>query len=772
MRPYLAIIKDSFREAFASYVLWATLVVITLFLLVLLPIHFDVDQATEFRDGEISNWDRLLTDLRDAAEGGDESPGGHIWSMLTEDQQKLVDDYLDGNSGDEPGPPGGRRMRQQRRFLGGLNKLLGNAELYDEAAFADVEVSEEILHAVRNSKDGSDELKAAQRELIAATFPRSFDLFSDGAVYVGYLIWKHDSPLPVAPSELNGLIRSGLAISVSLIFGWGGILVSILVTSNIIPRTFEPGEIVLLLSKPISRPLLFVSRFIGGCAFTFVNVAYLLVGLWLIAGMRFGIWNHRLLLGIPVYVFLFAVYFSVSAFIGLRFRNAIIAVGFTIVFSFFLWALSFTKGIFDQVVLAPIRITTIVPAGDEVLVTNSSKETLIWQQQNWKPVFNESGQQGPQFQRRILFADSHFHPQYDAGNDRIVAMKPGTGWSSNDVIAGTRASNWERTELGRTPDSILALFVDGKGRVICVGMSGIYDFVPPDPEEQKNLEILEAASGGFWKPPSRTGTKSLHAEGFARVRREDSIAMNPATSALSIYRGGTLTNYPQLEDGTYGAGETVALQHANTESDARQAVVAAGNTVLVGYEDGIVELVGGESREFDTLEGDTIKSSETSSNGRFVAFLTHEGRVWLFDCEAKQPLSIRIPAQGNVSAIAFRGENELLIADRYTRVRAIDVEDGHVLEQFAPSDSMIMKAYFWVVKPLHLVLPKPSELNTVVTTLMTEKESEVLTAGQQADANLQQERISVDTWTPVWTSLAFTLFMIGLSCWYISSRDF
>ncbi|MEZ5940952.1 MAG: ABC transporter permease subunit [Planctomycetaceae bacterium] len=772
MRPYLAIIKDSFREAFASYVLWATLIVITLFLLVLLPIHFDVDQATEFREGEITNWDRLLTDLRDAGESSEDSPGGHIWSLLPDDQQKLVDDYLDGTAGNEPGPPGGRRMRQQARILAGLNKLLGKRELYEETAFAKTEVSEDVLNAVRNSKADSDALKAAHRELIAAAFPRSFDLMSDGAVYVGYLFWNYDAPLPVAPSELHELIRSGLAISVSLIFGWGGILVSILVTSNIIPRTFEPGEIVLLLSKPISRPLLFVSRFIGGCAFTFVNVAYLLVGLWLIAGMRFGIWNHRLLLGIPVYVFLFAVYFSVSAFMGLRFRNAIIAVGFTIVFSFFLWALSFTKGIFDQVVLAPIKITSIVPAGDDVIVTNSSKETLIWQQQNWKPIFDEAGQQGPQFQRRILLADSHFHPQYDAGNDRIVAMKPGMGWSSNDVIAGTRSSNWVRTDLGRTPDSILALFVDHKGRVICVGMSGIYDFIPPDPEEQKNLDILEAASGGFWKPPSRTGTKSLHAEGFARIRREDSVAMNPATSDLSIYRGGVLTHYPRLEDGTYGAGNSVELQHAKDESDVRQAVVAGGNTVLVGYEDGIVEVTGAESREFDTLEGDTIKLSETSSNGRFVAFLTHEGRVWLFDCEANKPLSVRIPAQGSVSAIAFRGENQLLIADRYTRVRALDVENGHVLEQFAPRDPVAMKVYFWGVKPLHLILPKPSELNTVVTTLMTEKESEVLTAGQQADANLQQERISVDIWTPIWTSLGFILFMMGISCWYISSRDF
>ena len=40
MRPYLAIIKDSFREVLASRVLWILLALITLTLLVIAPLTY------------------------------------------------------------------------------------------------------------------------------------------------------------------------------------------------------------------------------------------------------------------------------------------------------------------------------------------------------------------------------------------------------------------------------------------------------------------------------------------------------------------------------------------------------------------------------------------------------------------------------------------------------------------------------------------------------------------------------------------------------------
>jgi hypothetical protein len=42
----------------------------------------------------------------------------------------------------------------------------------------------------------------------------------------------------------------------------------------------------------------------------FLNITYLLVGLYFIAGLRFDIWNEGLLAVIPVVVFVFVIFFS------------------------------------------------------------------------------------------------------------------------------------------------------------------------------------------------------------------------------------------------------------------------------------------------------------------------------------------------------------------------------------------------------------------------------------------------------------------------------
>ena len=52
MRPYLAIIADSFREALASRVLWILLVLITLLLAALVPLGYRSEQTAEFRQGD------------------------------------------------------------------------------------------------------------------------------------------------------------------------------------------------------------------------------------------------------------------------------------------------------------------------------------------------------------------------------------------------------------------------------------------------------------------------------------------------------------------------------------------------------------------------------------------------------------------------------------------------------------------------------------------------------------------------------------------------
>ena len=141
-----------------------------------------------------------------------------------------------------------------------------------------------------------------------------------------------------------------------MLLGVAGVFVAVLVTASMIPQTFEAGSVDLLLSKPISRSWLFLAKFVGGCAFIAINAAYFIGGLWLMLGLRFGLWNQRLLWAIPLYLFLFAIYYSVSALAGIVWRNAIVSVVMAVVFWFVCWTLGTANTLVESISLNPRRI--------------------------------------------------------------------------------------------------------------------------------------------------------------------------------------------------------------------------------------------------------------------------------------------------------------------------------------------------------------------------------------------------------------------------------
>src|SRR5262245_12626985 len=90
MRPYIAVIKDCFREALASRVLWILLILTTVMLLAVAPFSIKDHRPSRLHASTIFDWPGLINRLKtQAAESGD-SPGKRIWNLLEADlQQKL-----------------------------------------------------------------------------------------------------------------------------------------------------------------------------------------------------------------------------------------------------------------------------------------------------------------------------------------------------------------------------------------------------------------------------------------------------------------------------------------------------------------------------------------------------------------------------------------------------------------------------------------------------------------------------------------------------------
>ena len=325
MKAYLAVVKDSFREALASRVLWILLVLTTLLLAAVSPLGLSEKPTTQLRRNSILNLPGLLAKIRTQGLAGEASPGKQIWSRWDDALKTRLSNKEEAEAGNRP-----RDLASD--VLDGLNKLLPDRTFYDPSAWRGINLTDETRQLTERSQDSlsDDEVKRRNRLLLEVAYPTEI-AGARTELSISYLVWPV-TDVPLSRREAEPAIKAIVAAIISFFVGTLGVLAAILVTSPIIPQTFEAGSIDLLLSKPISRSLLFLTKYAGGCAFILLNAAYFIVGLWLIVGLRFDLWISRLLLCVPVFLFLFAIYYAVSSFAGVVWRNAVVCIVVTILF--------------------------------------------------------------------------------------------------------------------------------------------------------------------------------------------------------------------------------------------------------------------------------------------------------------------------------------------------------------------------------------------------------------------------------------------------------
>ena len=106
---------------------------------------------------------------------------------------------------------------------------------------------------------------------------------------------------------------------------WGTLL-AVFASSGLIPSVLEAGRISLLLSKPITRPMLLLGRYAGNLLVVAANHIYLIGSIWIIIGLKTHVWEMRFLLAIPITLFIFAVLLCVVVLIGVIAESAALSV--------------------------------------------------------------------------------------------------------------------------------------------------------------------------------------------------------------------------------------------------------------------------------------------------------------------------------------------------------------------------------------------------------------------------------------------------------------
>lgn len=129
--------------------------------------------------------------------------------------------------------------------------------------------------------------------------------------------------------NIQAFVRKSYSFISMFLYVWGTLL-AIFASSGLIPSVLEPGRIALLLSKPVSRPVLILGRFVGNVLVVAINHIYLVGAIWIIIGIKTHIWEPRFLLAIPSCLFIFSVLLCMVTLIGVVTESAALSVMITV----------------------------------------------------------------------------------------------------------------------------------------------------------------------------------------------------------------------------------------------------------------------------------------------------------------------------------------------------------------------------------------------------------------------------------------------------------
>jgi ABC-type transport system involved in multi-copper enzyme maturation permease subunit len=782
MRACLAILKDSFREAVASRILLVALVAILIVLALIAPFGLHEEKAVTLRRTEVPRADLLLEALADGP-GHDGTPAAHLWSLLPKDQQERITSLLDPDDEDDtPNRRGPGGNSTQREVVRNINKLLEHDDFYDAAVWTDLELSDEGVELLARTDLSESESKRRNLLLLAAAFPRSIRIIDSTSLSIMYANATVVDTLPITPSQFETIFEQVLIVVITVFLGFFGVFASLLVTAGIIPRTFEPGEISLLLSKPVRRSSLFVTKFLGGCVFTLLYATVMVAGLWLLLGVRISYWNSALLWCIPVYVLLFMIYYAVSAVSGAVWRNSIVSLALVVCFWLGITVIGGVHKTLQDHLIGSRGIKEIISAGDALLVVNGDKTTYRWDAESaaWDEVFEAPPMPGmPSFARRLLLSDARFLPVYDATRQRLLALQqlPSRfdGIAPPELQSGVAADDWERVPLGRLPDVANTVMVSRDGSVILACQESILEFAGQTEKERQKGEFLSNLTAGLLAGGSKA-FRELQPDDFPRLHREFGVAFDQSSDDLLIHSENKLYRMSRQETGQYTVTATRDL-----ESSANGVIAAGGRHCLLATADGDVLLLNRESLETEhalTLPTGVLpRVCAAAPDGATLGVLTHDDTIILFDGGTGKPIDWQPPENHSCTAIAFTPEGKLLVSDGRLAVREYDVKTRTRTTEWSEQTTWVYKLYDYAIVPAWTILPKPSELDQFVAYVMTGDKTIVdneddAPPGMVNRDSLQQDRTVFDAWRVIRDNAMFVIVMLALGCFYVSRCDF
>ncbi|MAB83533.1 MAG: hypothetical protein CMJ24_08885 [Phycisphaerae bacterium] len=146
------------------------------------------------------------------------------------------------------------------------------------------------------------------------------------------IVWDIDLPINTSSGWSESLFYKTIFMNlgVKIWLTWVATILGLITTASIFPEFISTGSIEVILSKPIGRFRLFLTKYATGLLFVTLQVSVFTVGSFLVIGIKSGIWMPGIFIAIPIVVLFFSYLYAICAFFGVVTKSTIAALLLTI----------------------------------------------------------------------------------------------------------------------------------------------------------------------------------------------------------------------------------------------------------------------------------------------------------------------------------------------------------------------------------------------------------------------------------------------------------
>ena len=621
-------------------------------------------------------------------------------------------------------------MREQ--IAAEFNRIIERRQRIADSAWQGLTVSKRAEKLRERRKLSVDDRALLNRLFLDSVFSSQIKPCPTSMVAFHYAFFRVELVPPLPPEIAGRLVTEIVVVGIGMLVGVFGLTTAVLATAPIIPNMFSSGAIYLIATRPIRRPLLLVAKFIGGCSFILIVSVYLVMGVWIILGIQFGMWRPHILLAIPVFLLGFVTFYSVSVLAGLVFKNSVVATVAAMSFWLFCTFIGSSEELLERFYLPGKQISHIHVSGDQVFATRRNGEVMHWNDQ--MKTMNSVFVTRNQIDENLLFDPTH---------NRIVALDQRRQLPV--ILVSANNAPWRMQSALVAPKDARSIHLQND-QLIVVG-DKVYN-VPLKNHDQP------ACFGGVDPKSNPTAPWQAISDDIGISGKSAKIAFDNDDGSIYVASENKLFRLI-IHDGRYHKKDETKIDMADvmTIDTKGSRVVLAGRranedqAAILMVENGAVFTIQNQ------LDVD-IRKLSISSDGNLLFYLDGDNQLVAL---RRQGRHWHVDSQYEATFGTFTNKG-LVIADEQTRLITLAYDDLAPIQIRTPELSGLQQVYHHLISPIHACLPKPNGLQDFIEQSVVDAKS--------------PNKPKRSAWRPIAESVGFSAFVLTIASVYIYRQEF